>query len=70
MLLRFDSVSGLKTLKNSSLRELVVNTLFQEMTNHHNQKDGFRETQGLDPYWKSRPVICTVNMELKLESGL
>ena len=21
-------------------------------------------------YWKSRPVICTVNMELKLESGL
>ena len=48
----------------------VVNTLFQEMTNHHNQKDGFRETQELDPYWKSRPVICTVNMELKSESGL
>ena len=58
------------TLKNSSLRELVVNTLFQEMTNHHNQKDGFTETQELDPCWKSRPVICTVNMELKSESGL
>ena len=29
------------------------------MTNHHNQKDGFREIQELDPYWKSRPVICT-----------
>ena len=36
--------------------ELVVNTLFQEMTNLHNQKDGFRETQELDPYWESRPV--------------
>ena len=33
-------------------------------------KDGFRETQELDPYWKSRPVICTANMELKSESGL
>ena len=50
--------------------ELVVNTLFQEVTNHHNEKDGFRETQELDPYWKSRPVICTENMELKSESGL
>ena len=39
-----------KTLKNSSLRELVVNLLFQEMMNHHNQKDGFKETQELDPY--------------------
>ena len=33
-------------------------------------KDGFREIQELDPYWKSRPVICTVNMESKSESGL
>ena len=48
-------------------RELVVNPLFQEVTNHHNQKDGFRETRELDPYWKSRPVICTANMELKSE---
>ena len=37
---------------------------------HHNQEDGFRETRELDLYWKSRPVICTVKMELKLESGL
>ena len=59
-----------KDTEDSSLGELVVNTLFQEMTNHHNQKDGFRETQELDPYWKSRPVICTVNMDLKSESGL
>ena len=26
--------------------------------------------QESDPCWKSRPVICTVNMELKPESGL
>ena len=42
----------------------------REYTHHHNQKDGFRETQEYYPYWKSRPVICTVNMELKSESGL
>ena len=36
----------------------------------HNQKDGFKETQELDPYWKSRPVTCTANMGLKSESGL
>ena len=59
-----------KFCMDAGFGELVVNTLFHEMTNHHNQKDGFRETQELDPYWKSRPVICTVNMELKLESGL
>ena len=45
-------------------------TLFQEMTDHHNQKDGFKETRELDPYWKSRPVVYTTNMEVKLESGL
>ena len=45
-------------------------TLSKKWRIHHNQKDGFRETQELDPYWKSRPVICTVNMELKSESGL
>ena len=33
-------------------------------------KRWIQETQELDPYWKSRPVICTVNMELKSESGL
>ena len=47
-----------------------MNTLFQEMTNHHNQEDGSRETRKLDPYWKLRPVACVVNTELKLESGL
>ena len=49
---------------------LVVNKLFQEMMDHHNHKDGFRETQKLDLYWKLRPVACMVNTELKLESGL
>ena len=29
-----------------------------------------RETRELDLYWKLRPVICMVNMELKLEFGL
>ena len=31
---------------------LVANTLFQEMMDHHNQEDGFRETRELDPCWK------------------
>ena len=52
------------------MQRLVVNTLFQEMTDHHNQKDGFRDTQKLDPCWKLRPVVYMVNTELKLESGL
>ena len=34
---------------------------------HHNQEDGSRETQKLDPCWKSRPVACMANMELRLE---
>ena len=42
----------------------------REHMDHHNQEDGFRETRELDVHWKSRPVICAVNMELKLESGL
>ena len=45
MLLRLDSISSLRRLKNRSFPELVVNTLFQEVTNHHNKKDGFRETK-------------------------
>ena len=52
------------------MQRLVVNTLFQEMTDHHNQKDESRETQKLDPCWKLRLVACMVNTELKLESGL
>ena len=42
----------------------------QEVTDHHNQNDGFRETRELDPCWKSRPIFSTVNMELKSDSGL
>ena len=32
-----------------------MNKLFREMMDHHNRKDGFRETRKLDPYWKLRP---------------
>ena len=38
----------------------------EEMTNHQNQKDGFRETREVDPYWKLRPVVCTENMEIEI----
>ena len=51
-------------------KRLVVNTLFQEVTDHHNQKDGSREAQKLDPCWKLPPVASVVHTELKLESGL
>ena len=52
------------------MQRLVVNTLFQEMMDHHNRKDGSKETQKLDPYWKLRPVACVVNTELKSEFGV
>ena len=55
-----------KEMENNSMQRLVVNTLFQEVTDHHNQKDGSRETQELDPCLKLRPVACMVNTELKL----
>ena len=70
MMLRLDSISRLQTLENIFMQRLVVNILFQEMMDHHNRKDGFKEAQELGLYWKSRPVICTANMELKSESGL
>ena len=72
MLLRLDSILWLKTLVilDNFVQWLVANTLFHEMIQLHNQKDGFRETQELDPYWKSRPVIGTANMALKSESRL
>ena len=41
-------------------------SLFQEMKDHHNQKDGPRETQKLEPYWKIRPVACMVNITWSL----
>ena len=44
--------------------------LFQEVTNHHNQKDGFRETRKLDKYWKLRPVVYLANTELRSEFAL
>ena len=31
------------------MQRLVVNTLFQEVTDHHNQKDGSREAQKIGP---------------------
>ena len=40
------------------MQRLVVNTLFQEVMDHHNQKDGSREAQKLDPCWKLQPVAC------------
>ena len=46
---------------------LVVNTLFQEVTDHHHQEDGSRETQKLGPFWKLQPVAYKVNMEWKSE---
>ena len=39
-------------VENNSTQRLVVNTFFQEMMDHHNQKDGSGETQKLDPCWK------------------
>ena len=52
------------------MQKLVVNTLFQEIMDHHNRKDGFREIRKLDPYWKLRPVACMVNTELRSDFGL
>ena len=36
------------------------------MTNQLTRKVGFKGTPKLDPYWKSQPVTCMVNMEWKL----
>ena len=46
----------------------VMNTLFQEIMDHHIQEDESRKTQKLDPYWKLRSVTCMTNMELNLKS--
>ena len=70
VLLKLDSISWLKTLENNFMQWPVVNTLFQGKMDHHNQEDGSRETQKLDPCWKSRPVACMVNMESRLDFGL
>ena len=67
VLLKLDSISWRKTLENNFMQWPVVNTLFQEMMDHLNRKDGFMETQTLDPCWKSRLVACMVNMESRLK---
>ena len=36
-------------MENNFTQWLVVNTLFQEMMDHHNRKDGFRETRKIGP---------------------
>ena len=48
----------------------VVNTLFQEKKEHHNQKDGSKGNTKIGPYWKLQPVTCMVHMELRSEFGL
>ena len=71
VLLKLYSIFWLKTLERHNFMQwLVVNTLFQEMMDHHSQEDGSRETQKLDPCWKLRLVACMVTMELRLEFGL
>ena len=69
MLLKMDSISWRKTLEISHnlIQWLVLNTLFQEMKQHHNRKAGSKETPKLGPYWKLQPVVCTANMELRSE---
>ena len=49
MLLRLDSISWLRTQKNSKFREFVVNTLFREVTNHHNQKGWIQGNTRIGP---------------------
>ena len=70
MLLRLDSIFMTKDTEEQFFARAGREYTLPEVTNHHKQKDGFRETQELDPYWKSRSVICTANIELKPESGL
>ena len=68
--LRADSTSWQKTMKsshNSQIQWHVVSTLCQEMKTHLNQKVGFWWTLRLDPYWRSQPVVCKVNMQWKLK---
>ena len=60
----------LKNSHNSQMQWPVVNTLFQEKKERHNQKDGSKGTPKLDPYWKLQPVAYKVNMEWKSELSL
>ena len=55
---------------HSFMQWLVVNTLFHEMMNCHNQKDGSKETPKLGLYWKFQLVCCMVSTELRSEFRL
>ena len=46
---------------------LVANTLYLEMIQLLNQKDGFKKIWVLYLYWKSPPISSTSNMELEFE---
>ena len=72
VLLRMDSISWRKTLEISHnlIQWPVVNTLFQEKTEHHNRKDGSKGTPKLGPYWKLQLVAYKVNMEWRSELSL
>ena len=73
MLLKSDSISWRKTLKNShdsQIQWLVVSTLCQETKIHRNQKVGSEEAPKLDRHWKLQLVACTVITELRSESCL
>ena len=70
MLLKSDSISWRKTLKNSHNSQMqwpVVSTHCQETKKHRNQKVGSEETPTLDPYWKLQHVSCTVSTDLRSE---
>ena len=71
--LKLDSIAWRHTLKNShnsQMQWLVVSTLCQETNIHLIRSVGSEEAPNLGPYWKSRPVIYTANMELRSEFGL
>ena len=73
LLLRSDSISWRKTLKNShnsQMQWLVVSTLCQETKMHLNRRVGSEGTPKLGPYWKLQLVPCKENMELRFESCL
>ena len=69
MLLKSDSTSWQKTLRNSHnfMQWPVGSTLCEERKEHRNQKVGSEETPKLDPYWKLQPIVCTVSTELRSE---
>ena len=60
-----------KMMENNSVQRLVVNTLFQEMTDHHNQNDGFQGNTKIGPVLEVTTRFASmVNTELKSEFGL